>query len=91
MFGVEQVRLVQDEDDAPASFVFFGGERFGGLGDERGPVKARGAAEGGDDRGVDAAGPDGGVAEVDDRVAAGVETGERGAHSDGSCRRRPRR
>jgi len=51
--------------------------------DERGPVKAWCPAEGGDDGGVEAAGPDGGVAEVDDGVAAGVEASEGGAHGDG--------
>jgi len=58
LLGVEEMGLVQDEDDVAASFLLFGSERFGGLGDERGAVKARCSAEGGHDRGVEAAGPD---------------------------------
>jgi hypothetical protein len=40
LVGGEQVGFVDDEHDAPASFGDFGGERVGGLGDERGFVEA---------------------------------------------------
>ncbi|KZS67027.1 hypothetical protein A4G28_27070 [Mycobacterium ostraviense] len=41
------------------------------------------SAQRGDDAVVDAADPDGGVGQVDDGVAAGIEGGQRGAHGDG--------
>ena len=66
-----------------AAFVFLGGEQVAGLRDQRGLVEARGAAEGGDDAAVEAAAADGGVAEVDDGVPAGVQAGEGGADGDG--------
>jgi hypothetical protein len=66
-----------------ASFVFLGGEQFHGLRDQGGLVEAGHAAEGGDDAAVEAAAADGGVAEVDDGVPAGVEVGEGGADGDG--------
>jgi hypothetical protein len=40
-------------------------------------------AERGDDLVVDAADPDGGVGEIDDRVSGGVQGGECGADRDG--------
>ncbi|MEO8457899.1 MAG: carotenoid oxygenase family protein, partial [Chloroflexota bacterium] len=46
----------------------FGGEGVLGVGDERASVKAGHATEAGDDRGVEPAGADGGVAEVDHGV-----------------------
>ena len=81
--AVEQVGFVEDEDDGAAAFVFLGGEQVDGLRDQRGLVEAGDAAEGGDDAGVEAAAADGGVAEVDDGVPAGVEAGEGGADGDG--------
>ena len=48
-----------------------------------GGVEAGDAAEAGDQRGVEAAGADGGVGQVDDGVAGGVEFGEGGAERDG--------
>ena len=80
---VEQVGFVDDEDGGAAAFGGFGGEGVGGLWDEGGHVGAGQAAEGGDDGVVDAAGADGGVAEVDDGVAGGVQGGEGGADGDG--------
>ena len=53
------------------------------CGIEGGHVGAGQAAEGGDDGVVDAAGADGGVAEVDDGVPGGVQGGEGGADGDG--------
>jgi hypothetical protein len=83
LVGVEQVRLVDDEDDQPAAFGVFGGERVSGLRDQRGLVEARNPAERGDDPVVDAAGADGRVAELDDGVSGGVECGQGGADGDG--------
>ena len=37
----EEVGFVEDEDDGAAAFVFFGGEQFGGLGDEAGFVEVK--------------------------------------------------
>lgn len=83
MGGVEKVCFVDDDHDAAAAFVFFGGERVGGLWDQGGLVEPGSAAEGGDDRGVEASGADGGVAEVDDRVSGAVESVGGGADGDG--------
>ena len=80
---VEQVGLVDDQDGGAAAFVVFGGEGVGGLGDRGWPCGCGEPAEGGDDGVVDAAGADGGVAEVDDGVPGGVEAGEGGADGDG--------
>ena len=80
---VEQVGFVDDQDGGAAAFGVLGGEGVGGLGDEGGGVGAGWPAEGGDDGVVDAAGADGGVAEVDDGVAGGVEGGQGGADGDG--------
>jgi hypothetical protein len=52
--GVEQVRLVDDEDDLAAPLGRFGGERVGGLRDQGGVVEAGWLAERGDDGAVDA-------------------------------------
>ena len=67
--GVQQVRLIADEQDLLAALGGLGGQQLLGLGDQRGAVKPRPAAEAGDDRGVDAAQPDAGGAEIEDRVA----------------------
>jgi hypothetical protein len=83
LVGGEEVGFVDDDHDAFAAFVLFGGERVGGLGDERRLVEAGDATQRGDDRGVEAAGADGGVAEVDDRVAGRVEIRGRGSGGDG--------
>ena len=76
MVGVEEMRLVDDEYHPFAALVGFGGERVDGLGDERRLVEPGCPAERGDDRGVEAPGADGGVGDVDDGVAAGVERGD---------------
>src|SRR5205823_5850388 len=80
---IQKVGLVEDQDRGSASLGLFGGEGVGGLWDEGGHVYAGHAAEGGDDGVVDAAGADGRVAEVNDRVAGRVERGEGGADGDG--------
>jgi len=77
------VRFVQDDDNVAAAFVFFSGEQTGGLWDEHRLLIPGGAAQGEDDPGVQAAGPDGRVAEVDDGGAAGVQAGQGGADRDG--------
>jgi hypothetical protein len=77
------VGFVDHEDGSAASFCLFGGQGVGGLGHERGVMDQWLPAEGSDDLVVDAADSDGGVREVDDRVAAGVEYGQRGADGDG--------
>ena len=46
-------------------------------------MEAGDSAEGGDDAAVEAAAADGGVAEVDDRVSAGVEVGQGGSDGHG--------
>ncbi len=80
---VEQVGFVEDEDGGAAAFDGFDREGVAGLGDEGGHVGLGQAAQGGDDGVVDAAGADGGVAEVDDGVPGRVEGGQRGADGDG--------
>ena len=91
LVGVEEVGLVDDEHDLAAAFVGFGGERVGGLRDQRGLVEAGDAAERADDRVVEAAGADGRVAQVDDGVPAGVQRRSARPGRRRSCRRRLRR
>ena len=79
----EHVRLVDRQDRDPAAFGVLAGEQVHGLGGEGGVVGFRDAAERGDDGVVDPADTDGGVAEVDEGVAGGVEAGEGGAQGDG--------
>lgn len=69
----------------PRSFVL-GGQQVGGLRDQGGLVRARDAAERGDDRVVDAGDADGGVGQVDDLVAGVVQLGQRGSDRDGLAR-----
>jgi hypothetical protein len=57
----EQVRFVDCHDDSPSALMFLGGEVVHGLGDQAGGVEPGDAAEAGDQRGVEAAGADGGV------------------------------
>jgi hypothetical protein len=76
--GIEEVGFVEDQDGGAAAFVFLSGEQISGLWDQSGFVEAGGAAEGGDDVAVEAAAADGGVAKVDDGVAARIEVGEGG-------------
>ncbi len=57
-----------------------------GLGDQRGGVEAGDPAQPGHEGGVEAAGADRGVGQVDDGVPGGVELGERGAQRDGLAR-----
>jgi hypothetical protein len=85
------VGFVDGHDDGPAAFVFLGGEVVHGLCDQRGGVETGDAAETGDEGGVEAAGSDRRVGQVDHGVPGGVEFGEGGAESDGLGRRRRRR
>jgi hypothetical protein len=77
------VGLVEDEHDPAATLGFLGGQRLGGLGDERSFVEPGRPAERGDDRRVEASGADGGVGLVDDGMPAGVQRGDRGTGGDG--------
>jgi len=79
----EQVGFFDDHDGGSATFVAFGGECVGSLGGQRGVMGQRLSAQGGDDAVVDTAHPDGGVGQVDDGVAAAVESVECGAYGDG--------
>lgn len=74
---------LNDEDDGLAAFVVFGGEEFGGLGDQGGPVELGDAAQRGDEVVVDAAGADHRVGQVDDGMAGVVKRGAGGAGGDG--------
>ena len=88
---VEQVRLVDHHDGGAAAFGVFDGQRVGGLRDQGGVVGQGLAAERGDDLVVDAADPDRGVGQVDDRCA-GWGPGRRARRGRRrSSRRRPRR
>ena len=60
-----------------------GREQLLGLGDQRGVMKPRGAAQGGDDQPVDPAQPHPRRAEVEHRVPRGVQARDRGAGGDG--------
>ena len=81
--GFEHVGLVDGQDGDPAAFGVLAGEQVHGLGGEGGVVGFGDAAERGDDGVVDAADADGGVAQVDEGVAGGVEAGEGGAQGHG--------
>jgi len=65
---LEEVGFVDEQDDLFASFGGLCGEEADSLWDEAGFVEAGDAAEGGDDRGVEPACADGGVAKVDGGV-----------------------
>jgi hypothetical protein len=80
------VGFVEDEHRGAATFDRLDREGVTGLRDEGGHVGLREAAQGGDDGVVDAAGADGGVAEVDDGVPGWVEGGESGSDGDGLAR-----
>jgi len=73
---IEQMRLVDDEHGGAAAFGLVDREGVDGLRDEGGVVGQRSLPEGGDDLVVDAADPDRGVGQVDDRVSCGVQGGE---------------
>ena len=86
MVGGEEVGFVDDHDDVFVAFVFFRGERVGGLGDQRCFVESGHATKGSHDAGVEAAGTDSRVAEIDDGVTGRVEVGGGGAGGDGLAR-----
>jgi hypothetical protein len=88
---VQEMGLVDDQDRCPASFGGLAGQDIPGLDGEGGGAVDGAAAEGGDDAGEDAAGAGGRVADVDDGVAGGVESGDGGPGSRRFCRCRPRR
>src|SRR5580704_5581669 len=75
--------LVDDEHDAPMSLRLLGGEQVGGLGNELRLGVAGHAAESDHDGRVEAAGPEGAVADVDDLVAGPVESGDGGPDRHG--------
>ena len=81
--GVQQVRLIDDEHDAAVPLGGLGGEQVGGLGHQLGLEVAGLGAERPDDLHVEAPGAEGGVGDVDDLVAGGVEGGDGGAHRHG--------
>jgi hypothetical protein len=64
LFGVEQVGFVDDHHAGLGLLGRFGGQQFGGLGDECGLVEAGVAAEVADDLGVEAALADAGVGDL---------------------------
>jgi hypothetical protein len=64
LLGVEQVGLVDEDHGGLGLLGRFGGEQFGGLGDECGLVEAGVAAEVADDLGVEAALADAGVGDL---------------------------
>ena len=64
LVGGQQMRLVDDQDDAPVALGLLGGEQVGGLGDELGLGVARDTAERGDDGRVEAPGAEGAVADL---------------------------
>src|SRR5580658_4091944 len=80
---VQEVGLIDDQDGGPASFGGLAGEGVPGLDGEGGGAVDGPAAEGGDGAGEDAADAGGGVADVDDVVAGGVEAGDGGADRGG--------
>ena len=81
--GFEHVSFVDGQDRDPAAFGVLAGEQVHGLGGEGGVVGFRDPAERGHDGVVDAADADGGVAQVDEGMAGGVEAGEGGAQGHG--------
>lgn len=83
LLGAEQVRLVDDEDDPSPALGLLRREEGLGLGHHLGLEEARGGAQRGDDRDVEAAGAEGGVGDVDDLVRGRVEGAHRGPQGDG--------
>ena len=77
------MRLIQDENGVAAAFVFLRGEQICGLRDEHRLLIPGGPSEREDDPGVEATGSDGGVAQVDDGGAAGIQASQEGADRDG--------
>src|SRR5260370_992115 len=75
--------LVADEDDAAVPFGGLGGEQVAGLGHQLGFEVAGLGAERADDGDIQAPGAEGGVGDVDDLVAGGVEAGDGGAQRHG--------
>ena len=82
----QQVRLVDQQDRQPASLGELGGQVPGGLRDQGGVVDAGHAAQGRDDRVVDAPGADLRVGDGDELVAGGVQAGGGGARGHGLAR-----
>src|SRR5450756_1375088 len=79
---VEHVRLVDDQDGGPPALGCLAGQDVPGLDGEGGGAVDGLAAEGGDHVGEDAPHAGGGVADVYDGVAGGVEAGGGGADRD---------
>jgi len=80
LVGAEQVRLVEHHRGVAASFVFLGGEQAHRLGDQRRLVEAPDTSQSGDDAPVETTSTHGRVPEVDHRVAAGIQAGQRCPH-----------
>src|SRR6266702_7036121 len=79
---VEHVSLVDDQDRGPAPFGCFPGQDAPGLDGERGGAVDGLASERRDHVREYPPYPGGGVADVDDGVAGGVEVGDGGADRD---------
>ena len=80
--GIQEVGFVDDDHDLLAALGALGRQQLLGLGDQRGVMKPRGAAQCGDDQPVDPAQPHPGGAEIEHRVPGGVQSGDRRPGSD---------
>ena len=83
MLGFEKVRFVNQEDDASAAFMLFGGQQILGLGDQLCLEAARQCSQGAHDGDVQAADADGLVSQVHDVVRRLIELADGGAYRDG--------
>ena len=79
LVGLQQVGLVADDHDAAAPFGGLGGEQVAGLGHQLGLEVTGPVAGRADDRHMRPAGAEGGIGDVDDLMAGGVQAGDRGA------------
>jgi hypothetical protein len=79
LVGLEEMSLIADHYDPAVPFCGFGGEQIAGLGHQLGFEVARLGAQRADDGDVKAAGAEGGVGDVDDLVAGGVQASDGGA------------
>ncbi len=83
MLRLEEVRLVDQENDAAATFVLLGRQQVLGLGDQLRLEAAWHCAQGTHDGDVQAACADGGVSQVHDVMRRLIELADGGAHRDG--------
>ena len=77
------MRLIDQEDNASAAFVFCGSQQVVGLGDQLGLEAARHRAQGTHDGDVQAADAHGWVGQVHDVVRRLIELTDGGAQRDG--------